>query len=272
MNKTNSYIEKCVDNSVFLSKTIESHNHYIVYHPCCMYNYCYTLSNLKEISPSLLKYNRKTTILFNNDYLHFQTSDVHIEIDFELLGVNEYSIFFQLFRHIKENMILNTMESFYIVCLHYQEIKKELLDIFYTFLDETKISFILCCSQLSFLPENMMKRCIIKKHKHPTSNLKYKKRYEERMNHISNEIICQKMSFFEWREKLYQLLIFNYNIQDCFSYLIFDLIEKKYIRQEHMDAFFKKYFKLITKFNNNYRTIYHLEHFIIYLININKKP
>ena len=52
-----------------------------------MYEKSYFISN------TLLKYSRKTNIIYNNEEYFFNISDVHIEIDFELLGVNEYNIF-----------------------------------------------------------------------------------------------------------------------------------------------------------------------------------
>jgi|TARA_Y100000992_G_scaffold112587_1_gene73486 hypothetical protein len=269
MNKTNSYIEKCTDTTLFLDDE-KDHKHYILYHPCSLQNYGYALLNLKEKSPSFLKYSRKTIIPYNQQMLPFQTSDVHLEIDFELLGVNEYSIFFELFRHIKENMLANVSSRFYILCLHFQEAKRELLDVFYTFLNEPKIAFLFCCTQISFLHPNMLKRCVIKKHKNPMSDLSFHTRYQERMDVIAHEIMENKFSFFQWREKLYELLVLNYNIHDCFGYLIKVLIQKEHIHDGNIDAFFKKYFDIMMKFNNNYRTIYHLEHFIVYLININK--
>lgn len=271
MNKTNSYIEKCRDETFFLTNKNQQADHYILYHPCPMESYCYALSNLKQISPSFLKYHRKTIIPYNQESLYFQTSDIHIEIDFELLGVNEYSIFFEFFRHVKENMIGNITYPFYIVCLHFELIKRELLDIFYTFLDESKINFLLCSTQTSFLNSNILKKCMIKKNKNPIKDTSFQTRYKDKMNEIAHGIVEQNLTFFQWREKLYELLVLNYNIHDCFVYLISILIEKHYINHQNIDSFFKKYFEIMVKYNNNYRTIYHLEHFILYLINLNKK-
>ena len=63
----------------------------------------------------------------------------------------------------------------------------------------------------------------------------------------------------------------NYNIYDCFQYLIECLINDKYINTNNINSIMKEYLHIMEKYNNNYRTIYHLENFIILLINLNKK-
>ena len=72
----------------FLMKNPNSH--FILYSHDHLFNYNHILNIIKKLSPSELKYNRKTILNFNSNELSFQTSDIHIEIDFELLGVNEY--------------------------------------------------------------------------------------------------------------------------------------------------------------------------------------
>ena len=78
------------------------------------------------------------------------------------------------------------------------------------------------------------------------------------------------MSLFVWREKLYELLILNDNIYACFSYLIELLIQSDYITETTIDDVLFKYYEIMYKYNNNYRSIYHLEHFIIFLRNLKK--
>ena len=69
------------------------------------------------------------------------------------------------------------------------------------------------------------------------------------------------------RTLLYDMLIYNLNIQECFFYIIQNLILRKIINTNindlivHSLIFFKNY-------NNNYRPIFHLESFTLYLIEL----
>ena len=70
------------------------------------------------------------------------------------------------------------------------------------------------------------------------------------------------------RTLLYDILIYNLNIQECFFYIIQNLILRKLININaindliiHSLIFFKNY-------NNNYRPIFHLESFTLYLIEL----
>ncbi len=268
MKKYCDYIDNTCSKNILIH---DYDNHYIYYSNNNYKNYCDCMQNLKDISVSKLKYSRKINIIYSNQEYFFNISDIHIEIDFELLGVNETNIFFELFNHIKENMILNK-EILYIVCLHFNNIKKELLDIFYNFMNDSNIKFIFLTNNLSFMNDKILKNCYIKKCK-STEDSNYNKTYKNAVNDIYKSIILyhknKNINIFQLREKLYQLLIMNYNIYDSFYYLIALLIKQKYINNNNISDVLKKYIHIIEKYNNNYRTIYHLEHFIIYLININ---
>jgi hypothetical protein len=204
----------------------------------------------------------------NNDKeLSFINSDIHIEIDFELLGVNENTIFFEFFTHIKENIIAHK-KIFYICCIHFNEIKQELLQIFHMFMNEPNIKFILLTNQISFLTSQVLKNTIIKKQTMSYSSF-YNETYKTYVDDMVDIIINDtKISLFSWREKIYIMLIKNFNIHDSMSYLIKCLITHQYIKEENIDIVFKTYFEMIEKYNNNYRSIYHLEHFIIFLRNL----
>jgi hypothetical protein len=268
MKKYCDYIDNTSSKNFLIN---DYNNHYIYYSNNNYKNYCDCMKNLKDISVSELKYIRKINIIYNHQEFFFNISDIHIEIDFELLGVNETNIFFELFNHIKENMILNK-EVLYIVCLHFNNIKKELLDIFYNFMNDSNIKFIFLTNNISFINDKILKNCCIKKCK-STEDSNYNKTYKNAVNEIYKSIISyhknNHINIFQLREKLYQLLIMNYNIYDSFYYLITLLIKKEYINNDNIGNVLKKYIHIIEKYNNNYRTIYHLEHFIIYLININ---
>ena len=52
------------------------------------------------------------------------------------------------------------------------------------------------------------------------------------------------------------------------NYLIGKLIQDEYIESNDIEKVLNHYHKNIYQYNNNYRSIYHLEHFIMFLINL----
>ena len=81
-------------------------------------------------------------------------------------------------------------------------------------------------------------------------------------NHITELIInYEKINFIEFRELLYTILIYNINLNDCIFYVLKELIEKDYIKNDSIDKIFLKLASFLTYYNNNYRPIYHLESF-----------
>lgn len=257
------------DKLINISHTdISISNNYIFYNQNNNISYINCLKSLKNISPSSLKYSRKTEIKYNNDNIYFNISDVHIEVDFEILGVNEYNIFMELFNHIKDNM---NIKHIFIVCLNFNNIKKELIDVFYSFYEFSNISFILITNNLSFIHQNILKNSFIVNNNVSDIYQDYNKTYKKKVDEIVNIIIKQKINFYTNREAIYELLIYNYNIYDCFSYLFQQLLFFKYLNETNINFVFKEYIHFIEKYNNNYRTIYHLESFIYMLINLKKK-
>lgn len=245
---------------------IPNSKHVIVYGNNNINNYCYILNALKNKSQTQLKYSRRVAIHHNVNDVIFNISDVHIEVDFELLGVSEYNIFLELFRHVKENVAINK-KSFYIVCLNFQSIKQELLSIFYTFLDEPTVNFILLTTKISFIYDDILKQTIIKKINGDTSveapNI------EKNVAALASFIMKdKKKSFFDLREILYKFLVLNLDIHDCLQKLIAVLIENEYITLSEINRVLKEYTSFMSKYNNNYRPIYHIESYIVFLINL----
>ncbi|MEE9574010.1 MAG: hypothetical protein V3W20_13225, partial [Candidatus Neomarinimicrobiota bacterium] len=72
---------------------ISSNVHMIVYGPQGVGKYSQVLHYIQQFSPSKLKYERKLTInLSKKKQYFFKISDIHFEIDMELLGCNAKSL------------------------------------------------------------------------------------------------------------------------------------------------------------------------------------
>ena len=265
------YLDYCDNYKSTKNETIlteHSQSNIIVYGNNIINNYEFSLFNLKDVSKSQLKYSRRIAINYNGEDILFNISDVHFEVDFDLLGVNQYNIFLTLFHHIKENMLADK-QIFYVLCLNFQDIKMELMNIFYSFMGETKIKFIILTTQISFICEKILQSSLIKKIKGEVS---YKSiGQEQNIDNLTKMITQTDISLFLLREQLYSFLTLNYKIHDCFAELIFKLIEIQYINDRNINLVLKTYNEFTEKYNNNYRPIYHLESFILFLINLKNK-
>jgi hypothetical protein len=72
------------------------------------------LNIIRQHSPTKLKYKRKIELEVNGDNYYFNISDVHFEIDFDLLGTNETAIWSEFINHIF--CIIETKKHSIILC------------------------------------------------------------------------------------------------------------------------------------------------------------
>ena len=166
-NKFKDYIKQ-VDN-FDLHKHIKKegfiNEHLIFYGPPGIGKYSQSLKYIKEYSPTKCKYEKKMTYLFQNKKEYFyKISDVHFEIDMELLGCNSKVLFNNLFYHIIE--IIGSRKSKFgiILCKNFHKIHSELLDIFFTYMQnmihkKIKIQYVITTEHISFIPDNILSRC-----------------------------------------------------------------------------------------------------------------
>jgi len=93
-------------------------------------------------------------------------------------------------------------------------------------------------------------------------------------NNIINIIFSNNINYNNIRNILYDILIYNLNIYDCIYYIISSVIRKKIelsknnITDDLISKIIIKTCVLFKYYNNNYRPIYHLEAFVLYLIKL----
>lgn len=166
------------------------------------------------------------------------------------------------------------------------------------------IKFILLTEQLSFIPNDILNCCEIIHIKRPSKQM-YNSILENSDNnsnilnddfniniisnikdlHIKNynlmiphKIICNKIindmlnieqiKFLKFRDLLYDIFIYNLNINDCIWYIIHHLIINNNINLSNFSQILIKTYSFLRYYNNNYRPIYHLESYLFYLITI----
>ena len=228
---------------------------YIIYGPENSLKYTTAISMIKPYSKSGLKYNRKFEIDID-DKKYFNMSDIHFEIDFELLGTNEYVLWNEFYACVT-NIIDVSMDYGIILCRNFHFIDHELLNIFYTFMRNPKIKFILCTKHISFLPASLKEICQIvalKKHSSEAYGLEYKPFCDKIV-----AFILEQDDLFHLRELIYQLSTYNFDIHNCLRYIYFEMVKNG------LKCSLDSLIPIITRYNTKYRSIYHLEMFILHL-------
>jgi hypothetical protein len=280
---------------------IKNLNNIIFYGPpgCGKYTQCLNL--IKKYSPSELKYEKKLLHTFNKQTFNFKISDIHIEIDMSLLGCNAKILWNEIYNKILDITFTKQNNCFIIICTNFHQIHSELLENFYSYMqtfhqDSIKLKFILITEELSFINNNIINRCEIVCVPRPTkskyvkcikvnnltnistssvNNIKditvnnnHIKYHENICNYIVNYIINanNEFNYAVFRDIIYDLLILNMDIHESMWYIIKELYIKKKITNNKLENVIKKMYIFFQYYNNNYRPIYHLESFLLYLI------
>ena len=151
-------------------KNIQTNNigNTIFYGPPGSGKYTQVLNMLKYHSPSKLKYQTKMTINTEKTNYTYFISDVHYEIDMNLLGCNSKTLWYELFMQIIDIVYTKQSKQGYIVCKNFHKIHTELLDIFYSYMQEyttkhshIRLNYILITEELGFIPNNILHSCRI---------------------------------------------------------------------------------------------------------------
>ena len=284
-------------------KTLQEFKNLIFYGPSGTGKYSQMLTSIKKYSSSELKYERKISVTYNKQQYFFKVSDIHYEIDMSLLGCNSKLLWHEIYQQIIDIISAKNEKSGIIVCKYFNEIHSELLDNFYSYMQQNNslgidIKYVLITEELSFIPDNILNCCEIINVSRPSktaymkcihnkviskikpenvSNVKFLKNtqfYNEELM-VQHKIICNKiinnlinvdsLHFLKFRDILYDIFIYNLDISDCIWYILSRLIETKHIKQEHLSKILIKTYCFFQYYNNNYRPIYHVENYFLYL-------
>lgn len=273
----------------------------IFYGPSGTGKYTQMLKSIKRYSPSELKYEKKISLTYNKQQYFFKISDIHYEVDMSLLGCNSKLLWHEIYQQIVDIISTKTEKSGIIVCKYFHDIHSELLDNFYSYMQQLNISdiidlkFIFITEEISFIPDNVLKCCEIinvnrpaktayvkcTKNKLPINiklenitNIKILHNYNEELM-LQYKMICNKiidnlinindLNFLKFRDILYDIFIYNLDITDCIWYIIFSLVKEKKIHTEQLSNILIKTYGFFQYYNNNYRPIYHVEKYLLYL-------
>jgi hypothetical protein len=302
-NKFNlhSKLDKIYEN---FPKMLQELKNIIFYGPSGSGKYTQMLKSIKKYSITDLKYERKISLTYNKQQFFFKVSDIHYEIDMSLLGCNSKLLWHEIYQQIIDIISTKTDKSGIIVCKYFHEIHSELLENFYSYMQQNTalnvdIKYILITEELSFISDNILNCCEVINIPRPTktsylkciknklsSNDLAKLKTENITNikilHLYNEelmlqykIICNKiihnlinvnnLQFLKFRDILYDIFIYNLDISDCIWYILSTLVEEKKVTKEHLSTILIKTYCFFQYYNNNYRPIYHVENYFLNL-------
>ena len=111
------------------------------------------------------KYERKINInLQKKKQYAFKISDIHFEIDMELLGCNAKVLWNEIYKAILDILSTRQSHSGIILCKNFHKIHNELLDVFYSYMQSLshkniKLSFVFVTEAVSFIPDNIFNCC-----------------------------------------------------------------------------------------------------------------
>jgi hypothetical protein len=275
----------------------------IFYGPSGVGKYSQMLYSIKKYSPSDLKYEKKISLTYDKKQYFFKISDIHYEVDMSLLGCNSKLLWHEIFQQIIDILSAKIDKSGIIVCKDFHNIHSELLENFYSYMQDNNLNtinvkFILLTEEVSFIPDSILNCCEIIHICRP-SKISYTKCVNQKIpndlkvENIVNikylhvnlcelmypyKIICDKivkemlevdnLKFLKFRDLLYDIFIYNLDITDCIWYILTYLIQTKKIKSVDFSNILLKTYNFLKYYNNNYRPIYHLESYLFYLTSI----
>jgi hypothetical protein len=284
-----------------MSDSLRCQNHLILYGPPGVGKYTQALNYIKKFSPTQLKYERKMNVNFQNKKQYsFRISDVHFEIDMGLLGCNAKLLWNEIYTHILDILSARSSHQGIVMCKNFHKVHSELLDTFYSYMQTLEhigvdLAYVFITEQVSFLPSGILERCQVVPIRRPTKGLLSKCTGKKvgkgiDLRHIQNikglhlddnclnspnTVVVNKIMdqlnhykdirFIALRDSLYDIFIYHLDLGDCLWDMMKSLIDAGRISPDSIVPLFYKLHTFYRYYNNNYRPIYHLEKFMLYL-------
>lgn len=308
-------------SNAFPSKIAQFGN-LIVYGASGVGKYSQVLRLLKQYSPSHLKYDKQMTMQNDKQQYIYRISDIHYEVDMALLGCNSKIVWHEVFAQIVDIVSMKPEKTGIILCKNFAMIHNELLDIFYSYMQQynhpnlnIQIKFVLMTEHVSFLPNSILNNCRIISIKRPENNkynefikpvnnpildnsntlfedvlpsdifnlkevhtfplmtnLKNMEMPKELFNIVCDAIIQEilapkKLIITEFRDVIYDILIYNLDVADCVWYILTYFINAGKLNAQQTSEILDKTHLFFKYYNNNYRPIYHLENMLVFILN-----
>ena len=174
-NKTNLHpkLDKVYDK---FPSQLQNLKNLIFFGPNGTGKYTQMLKSIKKYSPTELKYEKKISLTYNKQQYFFKISDIHYEVDMSLLGCNSKLLWHEIYQQIIDIISAKTEKSGIIVCKYFHDIHSELLENFYSYMQQNSdtsidLKFIIVTEEISFIPDNILNCCEIINISRPTKTL-----------------------------------------------------------------------------------------------------
>ena len=164
VKQVNLHPKQTAQLDVYTATQLQNINHLIFYGPPGIGKYSQALHFISAFSESQLKYEKKITIDRDNPkppQIKVRLSDIHYEVDMAILGCVSKSIWHTIFSQIVEIILTKPTKTGIILCRNFHSIHIELLDIFYSYMQnkcQSKyiIKFIFVTEAISFIPDSIL--------------------------------------------------------------------------------------------------------------------
>jgi DNA polymerase III delta prime subunit len=283
-------------------KDLKDVNHMIFSGPSGVGKYTQVLALINKYSKSNLKYERKAIICQNKNQYYYKLSDIHIEIDMEMLGPSAKILWLEIITQLYG--IINSLnkKEFIVLCKNFDKTRDELMDIFYGYLNNKTnnidLKFFFIVENISVIPEQILNISLILPVKRPSAT-NYKKIMESKkylsksqtvditnikeylsnnvtlsynkeiLDKIMNTIInYESLDIKNLRKNIYDIFTYNLCVKTCIKDIVFDVLKVFELSNQQIKNIFLETNKFYKLFNNNYRPIYHIENLILSLIKI----
>ena len=153
------------------SKNINKLHNVILYGPSGVGKYSHSLYLISKYSSSQLKYEKRIAVSYNKETIFIKISDIHFEVDMALLGCNSKHIWNEIYIQIIDIVSSRPNNTAIIMCKNFHKIHSELLETFYSYMHEIEfvsLKFVIITDNISFIPDNITKRCQIIHFKRPS--------------------------------------------------------------------------------------------------------
>ncbi len=161
-----------------LPENFEELKNIIIYGSTGTGKYSIALDIINKYSNNQLKFDKRTIVVTDKQNYNLKMSDIHYEIDISLLGCNSKQLWHEIFLKIVDIVSVQKEKQGIILCKNFHSIHSELLDIFYSYIQQhnhsqanIKIVFILITEQLSFFPKQLIETSQIINVKRPSKEL-----------------------------------------------------------------------------------------------------
>lgn len=290
-----------IDIDNYFPKSLDKIGNIILHGPPGIGKYTQALGIIEKYSGASLKYERKLAIQNGKNTVFLKISDVHFEVDISNLGCNAKSLWHTMFQDIIDVVRSRPSKSGIILCKYFHEIHTELIDNFYSYMQtdicsSIKLQFIILTEHVSFIPENILGRCLLIQLGRPTGDqyrriLDVDQPIEDEVEEITNIkalsiginhfqksflMVCQtivehilrtdEITITDLRNALYDILIYGFNTHMCLFHIIKMLDEKQVLKSDQIVEVLSVLPEYLQQLNNNYRPIYHLERFCFKLL------